>query len=63
MRKIHFENDWLVAFPLHPGFVQTDMGNGAARMLGREEASTTVDDDVKALLVKIDEPRGRTRVG
>ncbi|PPQ79770.1 hypothetical protein CVT25_003323 [Psilocybe cyanescens] len=24
-RKIHFENDWLVAFPLSPGTVDTDM--------------------------------------
>ncbi|KJA22257.1 hypothetical protein HYPSUDRAFT_41152 [Hypholoma sublateritium FD-334 SS-4] len=24
-RKIHFENDWLVAFPLSPGAVNTDM--------------------------------------
>ncbi|PPQ80882.1 hypothetical protein CVT25_001891 [Psilocybe cyanescens] len=24
-RKIHFENDWLVAFPLSPGAVDTDM--------------------------------------
>jgi NAD(P)-dependent dehydrogenase (short-subunit alcohol dehydrogenase family) len=25
-RKIHFENEWLVAFPLNPGPVATDMG-------------------------------------
>ncbi|KAF9465124.1 NAD(P)-binding protein [Collybia nuda] len=24
-RKIHFENDWLVCFPLAPGIVETDM--------------------------------------
>ncbi|KAF9473663.1 NAD(P)-binding protein [Pholiota conissans] len=26
-RKIHFENEWLVAFPICPGSVSTDMGN------------------------------------
>jgi NAD(P)-dependent dehydrogenase (short-subunit alcohol dehydrogenase family) len=25
-RKIHFENEWLVAFPLNPGPVATEMG-------------------------------------
>jgi norsolorinic acid ketoreductase len=55
VRKILFENDWIVAFPLHPGTVQTDMGSGAARVLWMEEAPMTVDGSVKALLVRIDE--------
>jgi NAD(P)-dependent dehydrogenase (short-subunit alcohol dehydrogenase family) len=24
-RKMHFENEWLVAFPLAPGIVETDL--------------------------------------
>ncbi|KAH9478242.1 putative oxidoreductase C24B10.20 [Psilocybe cubensis] len=28
-RKIHFENDWLVAFPLSPGGISTDMVTNA----------------------------------
>lgn len=58
VRKIHFENDWLVAFPLHPGFVQTEMGNGAARVLGMEQAPMTLEDSVKVQLARID---GATR--
>jgi norsolorinic acid ketoreductase len=54
VRKIHFENDWLVAFPLHPGFVQTEMGNGAARVLGMEQAPMTLEDSIKAQLIRID---------
>lgn len=54
VRKIHFENDWLVAFPLHPGFVQTEMGNGAARVLGMEQAPMTLEESVKAQLIRID---------
>ena len=57
-RKIHFENDWLVAFPLHPGFVRTDMGNGAATAIGMEEAPMTLGESVAAVLDRID---GATR--
>ncbi|KAF8901121.1 hypothetical protein CPB85DRAFT_1256457 [Mucidula mucida] len=31
-RRIHFENDWLVCFPLDPGPVDTDMGQLARKM-------------------------------
>ena len=54
VRKIHFENDWLVAFPMHPGFVQTEMGNGAARAIGMEQAPMTLEDSIKAQLNRID---------
>lgn len=31
-RKIHFENDWLVCFPLAPGIVKTDMSRANREM-------------------------------
>ncbi|KAF9460056.1 NAD(P)-binding protein [Collybia nuda] len=31
-RKIHFENDWLVCFPLAPGVIITDMANATRAM-------------------------------
>ncbi|PBK79950.1 NAD(P)-binding protein [Armillaria gallica] len=31
-RKIHFENDWLICFPLAPGIVQTDMSRANREM-------------------------------
>lgn len=61
--RSHFENDWLVAFPFHPGFVQADMGNGAARVHWMEEAPMTVDDSIKALLMRIDEVTREDSVG
>ncbi|KAF9472159.1 NAD(P)-binding protein, partial [Pholiota conissans] len=35
VRKIHFENDWLIAYPQCPGLVETDMG--ADTTVQREE--------------------------
>ncbi|KAJ3509435.1 hypothetical protein NLJ89_g5225 [Agrocybe chaxingu] len=32
-RRIHFENEWLVAFPLGPGVVRTDLSDDAAVLL------------------------------
>jgi len=54
VRKIHFENEWLVAFVLSPGWVRTEMGNKGAEANGMERAPVTVDDSVKGMLVKID---------
>ncbi|KAK0499275.1 NAD(P)-binding protein [Armillaria luteobubalina] len=31
-RKIHFENDWIICFPLAPGIVQTDMSRANREM-------------------------------
>ncbi|MCJ1396574.1 hypothetical protein MMC18_009465 [Xylographa bjoerkii] len=57
-RKIHLENEWLVAFVLDPGFVQTDMGNMGAVAVGLAEAPTTIKDSVDYLITTID---GSTR--
>lgn len=42
--KMGMENDWLITLLIHPGLVQTDMGNGGARAFGLEEAPTTLED-------------------
>ncbi|KJA22259.1 hypothetical protein HYPSUDRAFT_186447 [Hypholoma sublateritium FD-334 SS-4] len=69
-RKIHFENDWLIAFPLSPGPVDTDMLrfvvdndkrgalSGALKKLVEEGASAswpTVETASVSLLKVIDE--------
>lgn len=46
VRKIHQENENIVAFVVDPGFVQTDMGNSGARRFGMEKATTTIEDSV-----------------
>lgn len=58
VRKIHFENPKLIAFPLAPGWVSTEAGNLGASTVGMEKAPTSVEDSVKGLLQKID---GATR--
>ncbi|KAK3116868.1 hypothetical protein LTR53_002308 [Teratosphaeriaceae sp. CCFEE 6253] len=53
-KKIHLENADVIALPLDPGFVQTDMGNSGARKLGLEAADITVDESVAGLVDVID---------
>lgn len=52
--KTHFENPTLTAFPLDPGWVQTDMGNDGARALGLEKAETEVHVSVEGMIKVID---------
>ena len=44
--RINAEDDWLNTFVLDPGFVQTDMGNTGAQLLGMKEAPTTLEESV-----------------
>lgn len=57
-RKIHYENEWLIAFPINPGWVQTDMGNAGAKANGMEEAPVKVEDSASGILNTVD---GATR--
>lgn len=54
VRRIHVENDWLTATALQPGWVQTDMGNFAAKLIGMEAAPTTLEDSVAGCIKVID---------
>ncbi|KAF2197575.1 NAD(P)-binding protein [Delitschia confertaspora ATCC 74209] len=49
-RKIHFENDWLTAVVLSPGWVQTDMGEFAAKAVGAEAAPVKLEDSIKGVV-------------
>ncbi|KAH8879763.1 putative NADPH-dependent 1-acyl dihydroxyacetone phosphate reductase [Thozetella sp. PMI_491] len=40
--KMGMENDWLITLCVHPGLVQTDMGNQGARYFGLKEAPLTL---------------------
>ncbi|EPE32006.1 NAD(P)-binding Rossmann-fold containing protein [Glarea lozoyensis ATCC 20868] len=58
MRKIHLEYPNLIAFPISPGWVQTEMGNHGAKSHGMETAPTTLDECVAGVIGKLD---GATR--
>ncbi|KAG8160907.1 hypothetical protein KVR01_009171 [Diaporthe batatas] len=53
--RIDAEEESLTAFVIHPGFVQTDMGNlGARTVLGMEKASIGVDESCDGVVKVID---------
>lgn len=54
VRRTHFENPWLCAWVMHPGFVQTDNGNATARVFGMTEAPVPLAASVEGLLGKVD---------
>ncbi|KAK0112937.1 hypothetical protein ONS95_014655 [Cadophora gregata] len=53
-RKIHMENPGIIAFPINPGWLRTDLGNHAATGAGMEQAPVSVDDGIKGVVAKID---------
>ncbi|KAI0457021.1 NAD(P)-binding protein [Xylaria acuta] len=57
-QAIHTTHPWIISFAMHPGFVQTDMGNLGARMMGMEKAPDTIEDSVNKIIAAID---GATR--
>jgi norsolorinic acid ketoreductase len=54
VRRMHVENDWLTAVALSPGWVQTDMGDFAARCVGMESAPMKLEESVAGCLKVID---------
>ncbi|KAL2849275.1 hypothetical protein BJX68DRAFT_276007 [Aspergillus pseudodeflectus] len=52
---IHNSEEWVTAFAVHPGLVQTDMGNKGAREFGMEEAPNTIEEAITKTTAKIDE--------
>ncbi|KAF9878108.1 aflatoxin biosynthesis ketoreductase nor-1 [Colletotrichum karsti] len=48
--RINAEEDWLHAFVLCPGWVQTDLGNTGAQYFGLEKASVTVDESCDGMM-------------
>ncbi|GAW13628.1 hypothetical protein ANO14919_030150 [Xylariales sp. No.14919] len=60
---IHSANPWLISFAMHPGLVQTEMGNLGARMMGLEKAPVTVEDSVSKIVAVIDAATRETTSG
>ncbi|KAL4994583.1 hypothetical protein BDV10DRAFT_149267 [Aspergillus recurvatus] len=51
---IHVSEKWLTAFAIHPGFVQTDMGNKGAQIMGLKEAPDTIEEAITKSIATID---------
>ncbi|KAL2850261.1 putative sterigmatocystin biosynthesis ketoreductase stcE [Aspergillus pseudoustus] len=63
VRKFHFENNWLLAWIVDPGHIQSDMGAQAARLFGRKEAPTTIEESVAGICGRMAEARKETTSG
>lgn len=55
VRKISFESPEIVSIAYNPGWVQTDMGSGAAKSVGMADAPMAKEDSIKNLLARFDE--------
>lgn len=60
VRRTHFDDPWLTAWIMNPGFVQTNNGNATAKVFGMAEAPHTLEQSVNGLLRSVD---GATRTG
>lgn len=48
--RINAEDEWLNAFVLDPGWVQTEMGNAAAQLWGLEEAPDSYENSITGMV-------------
>ncbi|CZR68729.1 probable aflatoxin biosynthesis ketoreductase nor-1 [Phialocephala subalpina] len=55
VRKVSFENPKLISMAFNPGWVQTDMGTGAANQVGMADAPMTLEESIKGLVKLFDE--------
>ncbi|KAJ6071167.1 hypothetical protein N7499_009181 [Penicillium canescens] len=53
IKKIHGEDEALIAFSIDPGFVQTDMGNRGAQAGGLAQAPVTIAESVEGIIEQI----------
>ncbi|KAH6609097.1 hypothetical protein Trco_002443 [Trichoderma cornu-damae] len=51
---VHAAHSNWISYAVHPGLVQTDLGNQGARMQGLEEAPVTLKDSCNSIIASID---------
>lgn len=51
---VHAAHPNFIAYAIHPGLVQTELGNGGAKMQGLEKAPITLDDSVAKIIASAD---------
>ncbi|RSL92519.1 hypothetical protein CEP52_013769 [Fusarium oligoseptatum] len=52
--KLHHEEPKLIAFPIHPGWVKTTLGNAIAETLGMREAPTTQEQSAAGIFEQVE---------
>ncbi|TVY40494.1 Norsolorinic acid ketoreductase [Lachnellula occidentalis] len=57
LRKLGAENTDLSVIAIHPGWIQTDLGNGRAIAQGLKEAPVKLADSVDGILSEVGSPR------
>ncbi|RAO71319.1 uncharacterized protein BHQ10_007331 [Talaromyces amestolkiae] len=62
-KAISAEAPWLTAFPVDPGWVQTELGNRGAHAIGVEKADITVEESTKGIVKAIDASTRETHSG
>ncbi|KAJ5193429.1 hypothetical protein N7449_009571 [Penicillium cf. viridicatum] len=62
-KAISAEDPWLTAFPLDPGWVQTELGNRGADAFGIDKAAITVEESVTGVVKVIDASTLKTHSG
>lgn len=60
---VHAGNKNITAFAIHPGLVQTEMGNVGARSMGLEKAPNTVEESAGKIIDVIDKATRETTSG
>ncbi|KAF2841762.1 NAD(P)-binding protein [Patellaria atrata CBS 101060] len=60
---VHAANPNLIAFAIHPGLVQTEMGNQGARMQGLEKAPVTLKECTTKTMAVLDNATRKTTSG
>ncbi|KAK5046192.1 hypothetical protein LTR84_008649 [Exophiala bonariae] len=53
-QRINAEEEWLITFPISPGWVQTTMGDTAAGVVGMSQAPLTAHQSVSGIMRVID---------
>ncbi|KAK0702248.1 hypothetical protein B0H67DRAFT_604556 [Lasiosphaeris hirsuta] len=63
VRRVHYENDWLIATAVHPGTVDTAMGSAAAEVYGDAAKGEYTSEQSAKRVVKLTDEATRKNVG
>lgn len=61
--RLHEEEQWLSTLVIHPGWVQTEMGNFGAKALGQTEAPVKIEDSVNGMFSILTDADTKTKYG